>query len=333
MMPDDFDTAAALLTAARTPEEIFGADGQHAYRIFAKLVHPDRVPAARAADAAVAFARLTVLWNAFHGGPVTVTTRRASYRVGPVTARDDVADHHRAWTDDADVTVKLARRPADNDLIRREAAALRKIARAVDDKHRAYFPVLRESFVYREEGGADRVATVCDEMPGCVGLDAVREAYPGGLDMRDAAWMWRRLLVALGAAHRAGVVHGAVLPENVLIQPDAHGVALVNWCYSAVEAGDRIPAIVARYRDWYPPEVAAKREPSAATDIHLATKTMVALIGERLPAPVALFARGCTIRAQAGRPDDAWRLLAELDELLERLYGPRRFRPFAMPER
>jgi hypothetical protein len=32
--------------------------------------------------------------------------------------------------------------------------------------------------------------------------------------------------------------------------------------------------------------------------------------------------------------DAAWmwrRLLAELDELLERLYGPRRFRPFAMP--
>jgi len=27
----------------------------------------------------------------------------------------------------------------------------------------------------------------------------------------------------------------------------------------------------------------------------------------------------------------AWQLLAEFDELLERLYGPRRFRLFAMP--
>jgi hypothetical protein len=34
---------------------------------------------------------------------------------------------------------------------------------------------------------------------------------------------------------------------------------------------------------------------------------------------------------RAGRPQDAWRLLAEFDELLERLYGPRTFRPFAMP--
>ena len=31
--------------------------------------------------------------------------------------------------------------------------------------------------------------------------------------------MWRRLLVAVGAAHRAGVIHGAVLPEHVMIHP------------------------------------------------------------------------------------------------------------------
>jgi hypothetical protein len=31
------------------------------------------------------------------------------------------------------------------------------------------------------------------------------------------------------------------------------------------------------------------------------------------------------------RPQDAWRLLEEFDELLGDLYGPRRFRAFAMP--
>ena len=54
----------------------------------------------------------------------------------------------------------------------------------------------------------------------------------GGVDPRDAAWMWRRLLVALGFAHRAGVLHGAVLPEHVLIHPGEHGLVLVDWCYS-----------------------------------------------------------------------------------------------------
>src|SRR5262249_28420827 len=149
-------------------------------------------------------------------------------------------------------------------------------------------------------------------------------------DPRDAAWMWRRLLGALGAAHRSGLVHGAVLPENVLIEPDQHGLVLANWCYAANGPGERIAGVVARYQEWDPPAVAARQPPGPGTDIHLATRMMVALIGERLPPELALFARGCTIRALAGRPDDAWRLLAELDELLERLYGPRRFRPFAL---
>ncbi len=31
--------------------------------------------------------------------------------------------------------------------------------------------------------------------------------------------MWRRLLVAVGVAHRAGVIHGAILPEHGLYGP------------------------------------------------------------------------------------------------------------------
>jgi hypothetical protein len=58
---------------------------------------------------------------------------------------------------------------------------------------------------------------------------------------------------------------------------------------------------------------------------------MAGLIGGRAPARLAAFARGCLLASPGRRPQDAWRLLTELDELLERPYGPRRFRPFAMP--
>jgi len=43
-------------------------------------------------------------------------------------------------------------------------------------------------------------------LPGFRSLAEVRSAFPAGIDPRDAAWMWRRLLVAVGAAHRAGVI-------------------------------------------------------------------------------------------------------------------------------
>ena len=58
---------------------------------------------------------------------------------------------------------------------------------------------------------------------------------------------------------------------------------------------------------------------------------MTALTGGRLPAPLRAFARGCMLANPRQRPHDAWQLLHELDELLGRLYGARKFRPFAIP--
>jgi hypothetical protein len=55
-------------------------------------------------------------------------------------------------------------------------------------------------------------------------------------------------------------------------------------------------------------------------------------MADRAPKPLRAFARGCLLTAENRRPQDAWRLLAELDDLLERLYGPRRFRPFQLPD-
>jgi hypothetical protein len=88
--------------------------------------------------------------------------------------------------------------------------------------------------------------------------------------------------------------------------------------------------VVERYRSWYPPEVLTGRAAGPDLDIWLATRCMTELTGTRLPAPLVSFARGCQLASAWRRPDDAWALLAELDDLLGRLYGPRRFRPFAM---
>lgn len=57
---------------------------------------------------------------------------------------------------------------------------------------------------------------------------------------------------------------------------------------------------------------------------------MTYLMADRIPKPLAMFARGCML-APRRRPADAWALLGELDELLDRLYGPRTFRPFVVP--
>jgi hypothetical protein len=76
--------------------------------------------------------------------------------------------------------------------------------------------------------------------------------------------------------------------------------------------------------------VPAKRPATAATDIFMATGLMLRLIADP-PEALRRFARGCRFDRPRMRPQDAWRLLEEFDELLADLYGPRRFRPFAMP--
>jgi hypothetical protein len=311
--------AVALIEAASGPDELFGSDAARVYRRLARLTHPDTCPGD--SRAASAFARLAMLWRQHQAGS------------GVLIARGDIANLYRV----SQGLLKMARDSADNDLMRAEATALTQLRDRVDPPRRAYFPELVAAQRRQDpRSGVQRRANLIGWLAGFRSLTEVRAAFPGGLDPRDAAWMWRRLLVAVGAAHRAGLIHGAVLPEHVMIHPGEHGLVLVDWCYSGSGLPGRAPAArigaaVERYLDWYPPEVLAGELAGPDLDIWLVTRCMASLIGPHMPAPMAAFARGCLLASPARRPADAWRLLAEFDELLGRLYGPRTFRPFAMP--
>ncbi|MFV2112368.1 serine/threonine protein kinase [Micromonospora sp. LOL_025] len=317
--------AVRLVAAARTDADLFGTDQPaRRYRELVAALHPDRLPPDPAvrAEATDAFIRVTTRWRARQ---VTVL---GDYRLGTPAYSGDLADLYDVG---ADRLLKLPRRPADNDLMAREAHALRTIAERGDPRYLPYVPRLVEDFPHRDAAtGAERRINVLATAPGLHDLDEVRRAYPDGLDARDVAWMWRRLLVALGLAHGAGIVHGAVLPPHVLIEPDGHGVVLVDWCFSA-PVGSTVPALVPGYdAKWYPDEIPRKKPCGPGTDIAMASVCMSWLMGPRAPRELHDFARGCRQRSLDARPDDAWRLLRELDEVLERLYGPRTFRPFTL---
>lgn len=321
------DAIWSVITAD-TDEDLFGTvDPAARYRCLVGVLHPDRVVDAAQRDLATeAFVRVTTRWRA-RRDPV-LRTGRTEYRLARLAYAGDLADLYDGGDDRL---VKLPRDPANNDLMEREARALRRIAERGDPRYLPYVPRLVDSFWHRDTTtGADRRMNVVAAAPGLRSLVEVTAAYPSGVDPRDAAWMWRRLLVALGLAHRAGVVHGAVVPDHVLIEPDGHGVVLVDWCYAAIHPDDLIPALVPRYVDWYPPEVPNRQDPGPGTDIAMATRCMTHLIGAALPRALRAFADGCLQASPRHRPDDAWRLLGELDDVLERLYGPRTFRPFTL---
>lgn len=337
---------------------------RHIFRRLAAVLHPDRY---RQADeqtlATEAFARLqqlhtearAALDEGVYGQPrtlVVVTSRRGKHELRRHLVTSDLCTLYTAHSVTAagqsrPTICKIASRPGDQDLLEAEARAIKRLrASGTNELAHPYIPELVDSFAYREKGKPARRANVLNRLNGFYNLDQLRQHFPHGLNPLDAAWIWRRLLVALDHAHRNQVVHGAVLPAHVMVEPALHGVVLVDWCYASLAEDDTYPpvkAVVDAYRDWYPPEVLAKQPPSPATDLAMAVRCMTRLMGgdpvrgnlpPQVPKGLRAFFKGCLQTKQTARPQDAFELREEFDALLERLgppYYPRRFRPLTLP--
>ncbi|MDN7121486.1 adenylate cyclase [Nocardioides sp. ChNu-153] len=344
----DTKTLLRQVEAATTATDLFGPPSADAgarrrarrtFRVLAFHLHPDRLataaPGVDRARAAAAFAKATELheaWGREADGDTTdaLQGRRGTYAAGPLLARGTVANVHAVPGQDA--VVKIARRPASSRFVRNERDALQALRTFTDQPGNGwlapYFPRLldtatvgspterREANVLGSLGRAD----------GFYSLAQVQQAAPEGLDGRDWAWMQRRLLRALAGAHAAGLVHGALLPENVLIHPREHGVVLAGWSF-ATRPGRPAEGRVASQAAAYPPE-ASTGVLTPASDLFMLGALGLALLRPEERAQ-RRFAEGCMQAAPAMRPRAA-DLLEEYDDLLDRLYGARRFRPFAV---
>ena len=101
-----------------------------------------------------------------------------------------------------------------------------------------------------------------------------------------------------------------------------------------------IRAISVDSEAFYAPEILRKMTPTPATDLYMAAKCAVALLGgnvetdqipDTVPVPIRAFFSGSLLRAPEKRPQDAWDLHEEFDKLLQALVGPPKYRAFSMP--
>jgi hypothetical protein len=376
-MDGNLTRVAKRIEQAAAPEDVFGelagsgaeqmANLRLAFRQIARVAHPDRyLERDEQSVAQAAFARLTG-WLAQaeekiraggYGATGALRTKRGVYYIEDAYSQDGVFNLYRARLEEnggeRPVTLKIPRDVHDNDLAQNEARILQILmAGKAAGKLGAYLPGWVETFLL-EDGGATRQVNVFERQPGWYSLEEVRAAYPRGVDPKDMAWIWRRLLVALGFAHVNGVIHGAVLPGNVFILPGQHGLRLENWAFAVRDpssSGEIIAAIDAEHEDWYPDEARNSQPPACATDIAMSARCMIYLLGgdpvgrfvpagrehpasggmpARVPAALRMFLKSCILPGVRARPQDAWVLKEELDELLEKLWGPRKFHPFVM---
>jgi hypothetical protein len=283
-----------------------------------------------------------------HGSakPMVVRSKTHTYQVGALLQHGDVSDLY-AGEDETGVPVvfKALRNPSDLDLLINEAATLTSFTNNLGARGSRYVPELRDSFMTRDMSLVRRRVNVLARLDGWFTFDAVRMKQPT-LRFEHAVWMFNRVLECLGHVHAVDVVHGAVLPTHLLAyastgvdSPWDHGVKLVDWCYS-VGGGNPIQAIAPDWRAFYPPEVFAKKAATAATDIYMAAKCIVHVLGgdvvnmtvpDRVPPYLINFLRGCTLGNPAARPNNAWALLREFKDFMRKHYGPRVYVPFNMP--
>ena len=315
MRNTELDHVSTLLDKASRPEDVFGpASGSQAemlatikgaFRQIAKVVHPD---AYQQKDlflkASAAFKKLMLLWEQAQtkiaNGTYALTDKTdnfntfvirnqaSEYRLESLLAQGDLCGLYLASTlragKQVEAIMKMSLQPTDNDLSANEARILTHLQKSDDyDKQRHFVSQLIEAFSYREKtSGIARHINVLAYTPGLYSLKEVRDAYTQGLDPKDMAWIWRRLLIALGFSHSNGVIHGAVLPTHILIHPEQHGVILIDWSYATLHSqvtGERIRAISSPYREWYPVEVMTKEVPTPGLDLAMAARCMLDLLG------------------------------------------------------
>ncbi|KXO99056.1 hypothetical protein AXK58_24180 [Tsukamurella tyrosinosolvens] len=341
----------ADVTNAKTSADLFGPFGGPAraakriFRVYATHLHPDRAAAAGFDPVATsaAFDRLTFLYQSWtkgvaartpHAAPTSpdliVVGRHSTYTAAGEPTAGTVSGVYRGAAANGDpVAIKIPRSATSSRFIEGERTALAAIAKVTADSENAwlapYFPTLLDTATLSDGAGTERAVNVLGPLgaeDGFVDLATVA-AQLGGLDGRDWAWIHRRLLRAIAGAHLAGVVHGAIVAENVLIQPEGHGVVLAGWSLSTT-AGQPLPGRIASRTDAYPPDADEKASP--ALDVYMAHALMRSMLAPTERRQLA-FARGCMQPAPTMRPDAAG-LLGEYDELLEDLYGRRRFRRF-----
>lgn len=315
------------LLTKKSGRELFGEQGKYHpnYHKFAKVCHPDinKDPLAKEIFLLLEKKVLEV------ANEVTITSNRTSYKINGTPFKEgDISDIY--LTTDRQYLLKVSKAEKFNSLINESGRIIKQIQPDRDKQPILYqlFPNIRDSFLIEPK----RSCQVFDYDDALFTLEDIHSKY-SQLDPRSFAWIFKRLLLSLGWAHVSGFIHGAVLPQHFLAQRDTHGGHLVGWIHS-VEGGKHIEYICSKCQDFYPKEVVDKQAASNETDIYMAGKCAIYLLGgdvktnvlpRTVPDRIRTFLSALLLPKAKYRPNDAKELHDQFGDILRIEYGQPKF--------
>lgn len=369
-----FRAVVEQMRSAKRYADLFGVlPGDHISRkrslrkSFAYLVtqvHPDHVPEMLKREATASFQKLNELRRGAEAALENNTYDQLISHVAATAYKVEIASAKRAYTiaeapfkegdfsalyrgkcDIGEIIAKIALEPSCNQWLEREANLLAPLVRR-DHRDAAhplspYLPEVEETFILPESGKHFRV-NIMRCVPDLVSVADIIAAFPSGLEPPQAAWVSRRVIAQTIAAQMLGVVHSAMTPDHVLVDPYKHEPLHIGWAHALSDprvSKSRIMHIVDRWRDIYPPEVFDKKPVDHRSDIYMAGATLVRLLGgdvlkRTLPSSVPDRMAEVTLRAiehsPAKRPQDGKQYLDEYTRVVRGIWG-RVYRPLVMP--
>ncbi|PTL81384.1 serine/threonine-protein kinase [Vitiosangium sp. GDMCC 1.1324] len=266
---------------------------------------------------------------------------------GRLIARGEHSDVYLAerarWPTER-VLLKVLREPGDAPLFQHEWDVLEQLQQSTANGAATFTtrlpqPVVRG--VLREGPRAGAQAMALRWTSGFVHtFEAVRNAYPAGIDPRVSIWMWRRILETLSFIHSTGLVHGAVLPQHLLVQHGEHGVRLVGFSCTDL-AGARLSTVSSRFEDFYPTRLLGSKTLTPSVDLVMSARCIIAVLGGEpsrgsvpgsVPGPLAaLLRRVASAEGLDESQGGAWTLREQVGEVGSAVFGRPSFHPLVMP--
>jgi hypothetical protein len=268
----------------------------------------------------------------------------------------DIADLHVASMESSkernNLVMKVARSADDNDLLMAEVDTLALLRGRLSDAWKRCVPEILETFLLDEGAKVQRRrANISKRFAGFHDSVDIHRHVPGGVDGGTIAWMWKRLLVLLEWTHKAGLVHGAVLPPHLLFYPDngnkkfmdprQHTVVLVDWCYAVeYKKRTRLSAWIPQWKELYAPEVLKKQPLGAYTDLYMGAMSMLYLAGwevgrkslpAHIPAEINRSLLDCIYVDPTNRPQSIGKYFESFQGVLKKVYGVSRYHEFSVP--
>lgn len=250
------------------------------------------------------------------------------------------------------VLVRAAGNVSLNEYADNEVRVLRHLNGRLADAHRPIRLLVPELLDAFESFG--RRVLITDYDPTYFTLEEIRSAYPQGVPAPHVAWMFNRMLAAIMAAHSAGVIHGAVLPCNMLLHSGnkqdemRHTGILTEWTCALIERERNknewgaLKAWDDRYAEFYPEEVTRRQPVTPATDLAMAAGCAIYLLGGNVasgevpsetPWNMAQLLRVCRDRNPDRRPRDLAAFHKQFQAMLRTVFGEPVFRELPLPPR